>query len=401
MDAAAVRDLVSKRGACAPRWQVERYDGPESPARTQWTEVVMRIAVVGAGIAGALLALRLHESSPRPMVEILGGDHPPEADATGASGGLVRGFERDAAAARLATESLAELRTDMVLRDRAGYREIGSVYLLPPGVDPDEGLAAVDHLLPGSTAVLDRTELIGRFPFRDLPEGTVGVVEQRAGHISPARLRAEVLSQLARRGVDVRRRSVRSVATGPRVHLVDGATLCYDAVVVAAGAWTPRLLATSGLDAAGLRTRQIQYSIHPALARPLGAFVDDTTGLYGRPTADGALLVGLPSTRWDIPPEHVVPDAALAEDVVIHARRRLRILLARTPTRVVASFDCYHEPTGRHLLPGQDRDRAGLALRRCGPSSTSGLFTFTGGSGGAAKAVLAASRIGAAALLGG
>jgi glycine/D-amino acid oxidase-like deaminating enzyme len=346
----------------------------------------VRIGIVGAGIAGALLALGLHESSPRPSVEILSGDRPSDADATGASGGLVRGFDQDVAAGRLAAESLAELRASAVLCEQAGYREIGSVYLLPPGTDPDEGLAVVDQVVPGSAAVLERAELVDRYPFRDLPDGTVGVVEQRAGHISPARLRAEVLTRLAGSGVDVRRRSVRSVATGPQVHTADGVTLSYDAVVVAAGAWTSRLLASSGLGAAGLRTRQIQYSIHPALTGPLGAFVDDTAGLYGRPTVDGALVLGLPSTRWDVRPADVVPDAALAADVVARAYRRLRIPLVRTPTQVVASFDCYSEPPG-------------LALRRCGPGSA--LFTFTGGSGGAAKTVLAASRVAAAALLSG
>ena len=349
----------------------------------------MRIVVVGAGLAGALLALRLHQSRPRPLIEILSGDRPSGADATGASGGLVRGFERDVAASRLAAESLAELRADLLLREWAGYREIGSVYLLPPGANPGESLAVVDQSLPGSAAVLEHTELVDRYPFRDLPEGTVGVVERQAGHISPERLRAEVLTRLAGSGVDVCRRtvrSIRSVAAGPQVHTTDGVVRSYDAVVVAAGAWTPQLLASSDLDATGLRTRQIQYSLHPGLTRPLGAFVDDTTGLYGRPNGDGALLVGLPSTRWDVIPADVVPDPTLAEDVVSHAYGRLRIPLSRKPTRIVASCDCYREPPG-------------LALRRCGQASA--VFTFTGGSGGAAKTVLAASRVAAASLLGG
>ncbi|MGG7609836.1 hypothetical protein ACQ5JZ_10565, partial [Streptomyces sp. ZG43] len=50
--------------------------------------------------------------------------------------------------------------------------------------------------------------------------------------------------------------------------------------------------------------------------------------------------------------------------------------------RSVAACDCYHDP-------------AGLALRPLG----GGLHTFTGGSGGAAKTVVAASRRAARALL--
>jgi glycine/D-amino acid oxidase-like deaminating enzyme len=346
----------------------------------------MRIAIVGAGVAGTLLALRLRQSPARPTVEIFGGGRTPDADATGASGGLVRAFERDPAASRLAAESLHELRNSPRMRDLAGYREIGSVYLLPAGTAPDAGLAVVDEVLPGSAGVVERAELERRYPFRNLPDGTVGVVERSAGHISPARLRAEALARLAGAGVDVGP-PVRAVWPKPAVSLADGVTASYDAVVVAAGAWTPRLLMASGLDAAGLRTRQIQYSIHPAvLAGPMGAFVDDTSGLYGRPTGDGALLVGLPSDRWDVDPSAVAPDRGLADEVAAHAQCRLGFRLFRRSTRIVASFDCYVDPPG-------------LALRRCQPGSS--LFTFTGGSGGSAKTVLAASRSAAATLLGG
>jgi hypothetical protein len=53
------------------------------------------------------------------------------------------------------------------------------------------------------------------------------------------------------------------------------------------------------------------------------------------------------------------------------------------PIRTVAAFDCYSDPPG-------------LTLR---PTSIPSVFTFTGGSGGAAKTALAASRLAAAALL--
>jgi glycine/D-amino acid oxidase-like deaminating enzyme len=277
-----------------------------------------------------------------------------------------------------------ELRASAVLREWAAYREIGSVYLLPSVADACPGVVVVDHLLPGSADVLERADLLVRYPFRDLPDGAIGVMERWAGHISPARLRTEVLARLAGSGVDVSRRPVRAVSPAPAVSTADGVTLRYDAVVVAAGAWTPYLLASSGLDRSALRTRQIQYSIHPAQPQALGAFVDDITGLYGRPVDDSALLVGLPTSRWDVHPAAVEPDPALADTVADQAQRRLRIPLHRKPTRVVASSDCYHEPPG-------------LALRRCLPGSP--LFTFTGGSGGAAKTVLAASRAAAATLL--
>jgi hypothetical protein len=334
----------------------------------------MRMAVVGAGIAGALLAWRL----PGARVELFTGSAGPGPDATGASGGLVRAFETDPAACRLAAASMAELHADPLLAGWADYREIGSVHLLPAGSDPDESVRIADRLVPGSVSVLEHAELSRRFPFRDLPDGTLGVVERRAGYVSPGRLRDRVLTDVLARESVLHSTPVDVVTTDPAVRLADGTTRGFDAVIVAAGAHTPQLLARSGLPVGGLRTRQIQYSVHTVRLPGLGAFVDDTTGLYGRPDGPFAFLLGLPSDRWDVEPAAVVagPTPALVEC----AARRLGVSLS-DGLRRVASSDCYHRPPG-------------LALRPVVPGSP--LFTFTGGSGGAAKNALAASRRAAA-----
>lgn len=345
----------------------------------------MRIAVVGAGLAGVLLAWRLHQVSARVSVELLSAPATPPADATGASGGLVRGFETAAVSCRQAAESMAELRSSATLREWSGYREVGSVYLLAPGGPPPESLATVQRLLPGSATVLPRGALAAGFPFRDLPAGTVGVFERCAGYISPDRLRAAVLAELVTSaGVAVRRAVVTAVTPAPAVVTADGVRRGYDAVVVATGAWTPRLLAGSGLPVGTLRTKQIQYTLWPGQPAGLGAFVDDVTGCYGRPVDSASFLLGLPSRRWGVDPAAVRPDPALVGSVRA-AGRRLGLLTAGGPLKTVASYDCYHDPPG-------------LALRRVGPGPA--LLTFTGGSGGAAKAALAASREAAAVLAG-
>ncbi|WP_412543298.1 FAD-dependent oxidoreductase [Longispora sp. K20-0274] len=349
-----------------------------------------RVAVVGGGVAGALLAWRLHTGHPsaaeghhpdpeghrpdpeghrpvpgghRPVLDVFVGARPGPADASGASGGLVRGYEPDPAAAAIAAASLAELRADPVLRAWAGYREVGCAYLLPPGADPGPSVRVVADLLPGSIEV--------GAPPAAFHTGGVAVTERHAGHLSPAALRAAVLAHLVDAGVAVRAERVTAVAPG-EVRTAGGTTSGYDAVVVAAGAWTPRLLAASGLDVMDLRTKQIQFTVYDATVPGLGTFVDTATGLYGRPVADG-LLLGLHCDRWDVDPDATVADEALAARIGPVARDLFGDVLGR-PIRTVASFDCYHpEP--------------GLALRTSAP----GLYTFTGGSGGAAKTVLAAS----------
>jgi hypothetical protein len=356
-------------------------------------------------------------------VELFTGAAPAGGDATAASGGLVRAFESDPAACRVAAASLAELRASATLRGWAGYREIGAVYLLPPGDDPAGCVRIVDELLPGSARVLGRRELTAEYPLRGLAAGTTAVVERHAGYLSPARLRAAVLAELAAGGCVIRDRAVAAVtatAGGPAVRLAGNpvhghhtahgygvgrghepapgcgpagghhppdshdAVRGYDAVVVAAGAWTAGILAAGGLPGDGFRTRQIQYSLHAVRLPELGAFVEHESGFYGRPADGGAFLLGLPSPRWDVTPGAVEADAVLTERVTAYAIRRFGAQLAGPPVRTVASLDCYHQPPG-------------LALRRVLAGTP--VFTFTGGSGGAAKAALAASRTAAAALL--
>jgi glycine/D-amino acid oxidase-like deaminating enzyme len=323
----------------------------------------VRAAVVGGGVAGAALAWRLRTAGVDVTV------YAPQAeDASGASGGLVRGFEVDADASRAAAESLAELRSDERVRDWAGYRETGSVYVTAEDVTPS--VDAVEDVLPGSASVVGGAALARRFGFRDLAAEAVGVVERHAGHFSPARFREHALRWLAGHGGDVRTERVVEVPAGAVVRTPGGAT-AFDAVVVAAGAWTPRLVGGEPL-----RSKQIQYGLYRLPIPCPVSFVDDRTGLYGRPAGDGAFLLGLDCDRWDVDPDGVTPDHDLASRVLDTARRRFGVTEgAGTADRVVASFDCYRSP-------------AGLRLVRVGD----GVFTFTGGSGGAAKTVLAASR---------
>lgn len=345
----------------------------------------VRVAVVGAGIAGAALAWRLGQAGARAMVDVYAATAPRHGDATGVSGGMVRGFEIEPGAAGVAAASLAELRASARLRAWAGYREIGSVYVLAPGTSPERSLAVVNEVLPGSGSVLTGRALAARF--RDLPDGAVGVVERHAGYLSPAALRSAVLAHLVDTGTTLRAGLVASVTPAAEVRLADGTVRGYDVAVVAAGAWTPSLLDRSGLPGHGLCTKQIQYSVFAGRLPGLGAFVDDTTGLYGRPLDDGSVLLGLPCDRWGVDPARVAPDTALVGRVAAVTEARLGVPVAGDhPLRTVASFDCFHPAPG-------------LALRPVTPGGP--VFSFTAGSGGAAKAVVAASRTAARQLLDG
>ena len=149
-----------------------------------------------------------------------------------------------------------------------------------------------------------------------------------------------------------------------------------DVVVVAAGAWTPTLLSTCGLAAIGLRTKAIQYTVHRAGGVPSTTFVDDLTGLFGKPVPGGVLL-GVPTTAWDIGPRSSRPDHELSRAASALAQQRFPRLRLHDAADLVTAVDCY-------AADGM------LALRPVVPGDAR-LFTFTGGTGSAAKTVLAAS----------
>ena len=194
------------------------------------------------------------------------------------------------------------------------------------------------------------------------------VLEPRAGYLSPDALRRAVLAGLPRTAAPAD---------------VTGLVGRYDAVVLATGRWTPALLAAAGLPTGGLRTKAIQYGLHPAGGWTPPVFVDETSGLWGRPAADGTALLGVPSDRWDVDPDRPSPERELHQRAAAVAAERFGVAVGE-PVRVVAAADAYADPPL-------------LALRPV--PGVPGLHTFTGGSGGAAKYALAASRAAAAGLL--
>ncbi|MFJ2031738.1 FAD-dependent oxidoreductase [Streptosporangium sp. NPDC087985] len=342
-----------------------------------------RIAVIGGGIAGVTLAWRLCESIRGTGIQLFTGEPYRRADASAVSGGLTRAFEPDPDLCMEASASLAELQADPVLRAWASYRETGSVYLMPGlGRETADLVDAVRQRVPGSVELLDAGQLTARGVFRDLPEGSVAVVEKHAGYVSPNGLRDRLLVELARSGVRVVDGRIETVTREGVVHPVGGSPMRFDVVVVAAGAWTRTLLKRTGLPDGGLRNKAIQYVLAPSQPGGPSAFVDETTGLYGRPYADARVLLGLPTDRWDVPPGAVSADPALSTRILDVAKARIGYSPPGGEVAAVAAVECYHATGALSLRP--------LAQ---------GIYTFTGGSGGAGKTVLAASRTAARSLV--
>jgi glycine/D-amino acid oxidase-like deaminating enzyme len=336
----------------------------------------VRSCVVGGGLAGALLAWRLAQAAPRGQLDLVLG-HRRRADATAASGGAVRAYEPAPEQRRLAVASLVELLASPTLQRWAGYQRVDSVYL-PAGGQPD--LTELERSLPGSARLLSAAGL-AKLGWADVHPDAAAVHEHQAGYLAPGRLREAVLADLAARArVRLLPASLESLrlAAGGLTCQVAGRQREYDQVVVAAGAWTPGLLAAAGLPAGGYRSKSIQYTIYRTGDWRPSMFVDEVTDLYGRPAADGGLLLGLPTDHWGVDPDRPPVTPALHEAAVRLAHSRFPKLRIGPAVRTVAASDCY----GAHPT---------LSLR---PATDTGcrLFTFTGGAGGCVKTALAATQ---------
>jgi glycine/D-amino acid oxidase-like deaminating enzyme len=358
----------------------------------------MRVGVLGGGVAGALLGWRLAQQQGIEGVVIAPGAARGR-DATAASGGLVRGYEVEAQQRRLAIDSLLELLDDERLRSWAGFTPISSVYR---PLDPAElaGVAAeISARVPDSVELLSAAELTsrgwhlgggngrkGEGREGDGSHGPIAIAERQAGYLDPDRFRSCLLADLAGRP------NVRVLPDGavtdvaPGEFRLAGITYQCDVVVLATGAWTPALLRAGGWDPGDLRTKAIQYAVYRTSGWRPPAFVDEPSGLYGKPTPDG-LLLGLPTESWDVSPDDPGLDRALSRSACDLALSRFPQLRLEPGAEPVSAADCYC-------------NSARLALRSV-LRTENRLLTFTGGSGGAAKTALAASRQAAIQLAGG
>jgi glycine/D-amino acid oxidase-like deaminating enzyme len=346
----------------------------------------VRVGIVGRGLAGSLLAWRLAQAAPGWHIDLIG--RVGGADATTASGGAVRSFELHPEQRRLALLSMAELVSSPTLRDWAGFRQIRAVYLSLDHATVGVAAKEIETYLPGSVQVLSPAEL-AHDGWANLTGEESALCEQNAGSVSPARLRDCALADAGESPrVQVQAGTIESVVqrdNGLLQCAMHGQRREYDAVVVAAGAWTSQLFQRWRLPAAGHRVKSIQYSVFATGSWQPPQFVDEIGGVFGLPMPDNELLLGAPSQEWDVDPDQPPVTAALHRLAADRARARFPGLELGGVRRQVGSADCYS-------------DRPYLSLRRVAVDDHQ-LFTFSGGAGGSAKTVLAASALAASRLM--
>jgi sarcosine oxidase subunit beta len=270
------------------------------------------VIVVGGGCTGASAAFWLASAHRQRVVlverEQIGGGP------TAYTSGIVRMHYSYDPMIRLALRSLEVFRRfDEVVGGTADFRVTGFLILVPRGqeatlaanVRMQQRLGVETSLLTGA----DVAALDGRLRTDDVG---AAAYEPRSGYADGYATTAAFAAAAKRHGADVRDSTpvLRIVTDGARVTGVDTPDGRIDAgaVLVAAGPWTPHLLAPLGASPPIRATRhQVAVLEAPAGTPALGPImVDLVTGLYTRPDVEQQFLMG---SVEESPDEEVAPDA--------------------------------------------------------------------------------------------
>jgi glycine/D-amino acid oxidase-like deaminating enzyme len=228
-----------------------------------------------------------------------------------------------------------------------------------------------------NTVALTPAELREVQPFANVDDLGAAAWEPESGYADPA----TTVDGFARRASELGARILqwtpvrKIVRRESRVIGVETSTGRIDAgaVVLAAGAWAPRICREVGIELParpkGIDT--VQVTRPPALAEPHVIFIDNVLGSYFRPESGIRTIVGVPCQAWDLDPDG--PMVLAPEAPTIGAQ----ILTHRIPAMEGATL-----ARGYRAVDGYSRDRHAIL----GPvDGIEGLYLATAFSGSGFK----------------
>ncbi|WP_037348242.1 NAD(P)/FAD-dependent oxidoreductase [Sciscionella sediminilitoris] len=332
------------------------------------------VLIIGAGITGASAAFHLAERGARVLVlDPSGGT----AGQTPRSGAIVRGHHAVALEAELAVESLGEYyeRWDERVGGGCGFTRTGFAYLADeadaPAVRANTTMLA--EQLGWPTELLSAEQLAELEPAVDTARIRLAAYEERSGYAEPMAATTSLLRAAGRHGAQLRHERVLGLLAGDsRIRGVRTESGEYhaDTVLLATGAWSPALAATTGLELpiASARIQVMLYERPYSLAGHL-TMTDVAGDIYLRPTADRCTLVGrhAPEREWLAGPEEnrAEHDHSFMLDCAQRLGARIPAM-AGAPFRLARTCALDITPDGRPLL---------------GPAGPEGLFLAAGWSG--------------------
>jgi sarcosine oxidase, subunit beta len=325
------------------------------------------VVVVGGGVNGVSIAYALAARGVRRVV--LCEKAALASGASGFSSALVRMHYTNEWDARLAFASFPVFQNwTEIMGGPSVFTHTGFVNVVaPPYADALRRNVEMLRAIGIDTVALSPNELHDLQPFANVEDLGAAAFEPASGYADPAatvegfRRRAQELGVQVRQWTGVtriRRRESRVLGVDTIAGPIDA-----DAVVVAAGAWAPRLCREIGLDiparVKGLDT--VQVTRPAALADPHMVFIDNVQGSYFRPESRIRTIVGVPCREWDLDPDGpavLAPGAAaVGAQILTH---RIPGLEGATLARGYRAFDCYSRD--RHAILGRVDGIDGLYL---------------------------------------
>jgi sarcosine oxidase subunit beta len=326
------------------------------------------VVVIGGGVIGTSIACALAAAGVKRVVLLEKG-----ALASGASGrssALVRMHYTNVEDARLAWASYPVFRD---WTERMGgppvFRRTG--FLAVVGPEDATALKTNVEMLRGigiDTVALSPGELETLQPFVNVNDIGAAAYEPASGYASPADVVEGFRREAEARGAQIRQwtpvtRIVRRDSAVMGVETPSG-RIDAGAVVIAAGAWAPRLCKEIGLPLAA-RPKAIDTMLvtrPPELAAPHMVVIDHVLGTYFRPESDVLTIAGVPCQVWDIDPDTMptgLPPSAPIEGAQLLTQRFPAMERAEL-ARGYRAFDCYS--ADRHAILGSAPGIDGLYL---------------------------------------
>jgi sarcosine oxidase, subunit beta len=265
--------------------------------------------IIGAGVMGASLAFHLTHAGMKHVLVLdkkglCGG-------MTAKSGALVRMHYTNEPEARMAFAALRYFQNwPEMVGGTCGFTRTGFIMTVTPD-NADRLRKNVEMLqkVGVKTSVITSQDLRELQPWTRVDDLTVAAYEPESGYADPRATATAFMQQALRQGATLREGvAVTAIRTaGGRVIGVDTTAGSFDApyVVVMAGPWSDRLLASVGIDfPLTLQRAQIAfYHRPPSLSQGHMVFIDGALGTYFRPHGDGTTLVGVGRWKPESPPD--------------------------------------------------------------------------------------------------
>jgi sarcosine oxidase len=267
-------------------------------------------------------------------------------------------------------------------------------------------LSAQKHAIPHEA--LERDEVVRRFPAFAPPDGTVALFEPTAGVLMVEECIAAHISLARKHGGDARmNETVTALEEGQGQVVVRTSRGEHRAerVIVAAGAWTPRLL---GIEHAFLVTRETVHWLNPRSPNakapdcPVSMIqFDEGPIFYSIPDFGQGFKAGLHHAGPVTDPSNAPVHASDADQVLQIAER----LVPGAAGRVLKSAPCYYTTTAdHHFAIGALATAPGIIVAsacsghgfKFAPALGEHLAQLAGESGGVTYPLFTAARLGGA-----